>query len=574
MAIADFDADIMRSLIYLSNMLDADVTGIADEDYLIFDAASQKFIPVGYEEFNPTGANIEDYESFIGEHGPYDDGSITASGFTGNNRPEHAFDGGLGNYYPYWICDTTSTSFPDYTGTHWWQIDLADHGVVRKLVGLRIHTMYDSATDIWPKNIKVVGSQTGLWAGEEFVLFNGDIVDATSITPVAFSGWTPFTDNLDYYRFYRIYIQDVHVHDSGNLTFAVEQWQFKEALDWTYVKSFAITYGITDGVYSDLNYDDDAQMTIVGIDRTIPLEVDFNFEEVSDSSIYFNFIGRYEGVDGHNVKIYAYNYTTEVFDALTANTTDLENRTTENLYSFPITTLNYTDLYGNLKIKIRVEDAGDENDTLVIEKLNVDTSIHPYFDGSGWDSTFPYSYDTEVIEYDKLFVAHNTGYGYRAIIGTDEISGTDKVYFEVEVENLHPSNTVYTHIGIAGSDTSTTYFVGHTSSGFSYKQNGQKVTNGTASTYGNTYTEGDIIGVAVDVANNKIWFSKNGVWQASGDPENGTGYAFQDTDISAGVRYPAGCVYYANGDESLRFRGKATELTYTVPIGFTAVGDN
>ena len=40
--------------------------------------------------------------------------------------------------------------------------------------------------------------------------------------------------------------------------------------------------------------------------------------------------------------------------------------------------------------------------------------------------------------------------------------------------------------------------------------------------YGDTYTSGDYIGIAVDATNNKIYFSKNGTWQNSGDPAAGT----------------------------------------------------
>ena len=45
--------------------------------------------------------------------------------------------------------------------------------------------------------------------------------------------------------------------------------------------------------------------------------------------------------------------------------------------------------------------------------------------------------------------------------------------------------------------------------------------NAGESSYGNTYTSGDIIGVAVDLDNNKLYFSKNGVFQNSGNPESG-----------------------------------------------------
>ena len=52
----------------------------------------------------------------------------------------------------------------------------------------------------------------------------------------------------------------------------------------------------------------------------------------------------------------------------------------------------------------------------------------------------------------------------------------------------------------------------------------------------NTFTAGDIIGVAVDLTNLKIYFSKNGVWENSGDPTSGatgTGSAFTLTSIAA-----------------------------------------
>jgi hypothetical protein len=45
-------------------------------------------------------------------------------------------------------------------------------------------------------------------------------------------------------------------------------------------------------------------------------------------------------------------------------------------------------------------------------------------------------------------------------------------------------------------------------------------------TYGTSLTGGDIVGCALDLDNNKIWWSKNGTWQNSGDPVAGTGQAF------------------------------------------------
>jgi hypothetical protein len=75
--------------------------------------------------------------------------------------------------------------------------------------------------------------------------------------------------------------------------------------------------------------------------------------------------------------------------------------------------------------------------------------------------------------------------------------------------------------------------VGSTSRGYGYNYNGEKYNNGSSSGFGNTFGSGDIIGCAVDLDNNKIYFSKNGTWQNSGDPTSGatgTGSAFDITD--------------------------------------------
>lgn len=86
-----------------------------------------------------------------------------------------------------------------------------------------------------------------------------------------------------------------------------------------------------------------------------------------------------------------------------------------------------------------------------------------------------------------------------------------------------PSN--FTEIGVATQDyvtyanspgnDSATFSTGYQSNTGQLRKGG-----GTSSTYGNSYTSGDVIGVAIDATNGKYWFSKNGTWQNSGDPTN------------------------------------------------------
>ena len=55
-----------------------------------------------------------------------------------------------------------------------------------------------------------------------------------------------------------------------------------------------------------------------------------------------------------------------------------------------------------------------------------------------------------------------------------------------------------------------------------YINTGQSSIAGTLASYGNYASSGDIIGIALDLDNNKIYFSINGTWQNSGDPTSGS----------------------------------------------------
>ena len=83
-----------------------------------------------------------------------------------------------------------------------------------------------------------------------------------------------------------------------------------------------------------------------------------------------------------------------------------------------------------------------------------------------------------------------------------------------------------------------------------YSYNGKKVHGGTETAYGNTYDDGNIIGVAVDLDNNKIYWSKNGTFQNSGDPttgSTGTGSAY-DLDAPPSGFYFFSVSHEDNGD--------------------------
>lgn len=83
--------------------------------------------------------------------------------------------------------------------------------------------------------------------------------------------------------------------------------------------------------------------------------------------------------------------------------------------------------------------------------------------------------------------------------------------------------------------------------------------------YGNNYYPGDVISVALDMDAGKVWFSKNGVWQASGDPVAGTNPA---CDNLSGTFYALWMEYIYNGQATANFG--ASSFSYGVPTGFNA----
>ena len=111
---------------------------------------------------------------------------------------------------------------------------------------------------------------------------------------------------------------------------------------------------------------------------------------------------------------------------------------------------------------------------------------------------------------------------------------TGKWYFEAKIG----STAVGASIGILGdieniqnTGSNLTFYP----QGFALYVDGRKYNNNVGTLYGSSYTTGDIIGVAFDLTNGKIWFSKNGTFQASGDPAAGTNAAF--TTLSSTVTY-------------------------------------
>ena len=191
--------------------------------------------------------------------------------------------------------------------------------------------------------------------------------------------------------------------------------------------------------------------------------------------------------------------------------------------------------------------------------------------------------------------------GYSGVIGTMGAS-SGKYYFEFKPISKTGDADEYS-VGIAAQSVhSINQPHWKMSLGYMYiGVNGNKINNDTSSSYGNTFTAGDIIGVAMDLDNLKLYFSKNGTWQTSGDPTSGstgTGAAFTLTSptsdasllaFSTGYYLPC-CAFVSNsagatmsfnfgngffGTTAISSEGTNAsgigKFEYDVPTGYTAL---
>ena len=169
---------------------------------------------------------------------------------------------------------------------------------------------------------------------------------------------------------------------------------------------------------------------------------------------------------------------------------------------------------------------------------------------------------------------HSVSRGNLHVSGdTTAASGTDarwngtlgassgKWYYEVYID----SGDTNQNIGISYEDNARTTTMGNLAGDYQYTASGNKRNNNSSTSWGNTWTTGDYIGVAYDLDANKIWFSKNGTWQESGNPAAGSNEAFA---LAADKRYrPAGRFYNSSGT----FNFGQREFEHSAPTGFKAL---
>ena len=136
----------------------------------------------------------------------------------------------------------------------------------------------------------------------------------------------------------------------------------------------------------------------------------------------------------------------------------------------------------------------------------------------------------------NTFTAGSTAYPYTF---STLANSSGKYYAEFKVT----SGANNTFIGISAGVKAV--YLGHNLYDYSYVgSNGQIYTNQASTNYGSALSTNDILGVAMDLDNNKLYFSINGTWQNSANPSSGTG----GHTIVAPSSTTTGVYHFAVGD--------------------------
>ena len=168
--------------------------------------------------------------------------------------------------------------------------------------------------------------------------------------------------------------------------------------------------------------------------------------------------------------------------------------------------------------------SGNNNDFTVNNLTAIDQSTDTCTNNfATWNSLDNFYQSNTYSEGNLQVQTQNTSFTYNfATIGVS----TGKWYWEVEYD-AKSGGTDQPFVGITSTQpTSNDHELGNFPNDFAwYTDNGTGYlsNNNTYSNVGfNAYTVGDVISVALDLDNNKLYFAKNGTWEKSGNPESGS----------------------------------------------------
>lgn len=160
-------------------------------------------------------------------------------------------------------------------------------------------------------------------------------------------------------------------------------------------------------------------------------------------------------------------------------------------------------------------------------------------------------------------VSGNDGY----ILATQGMS-SGKWYCEVTITAAGAQTCHGIANGQGGNATSANY-VGSDTRSWGYYQDGTTRFNAGSTAYGSSFTTGDVIGIIFDADNGRLFFSKNGTIQNSGNVSTGSGAAV--TGLTSGPYFFAvgARVTTSAATHTVNFGQQA--FVHTPPTGFVAL---
>ena len=196
------------------------------------------------------------------------------------------------------------------------------------------------------------------------------------------------------------------------------------------------------------------------------------------------------------------------------------------------------------------DDSGNGNNFTVNNLTSIDqTTDTPTNNFATFNPLFPNSGLT--FSNGNLGVVANDA-NYRHCVST---LGASSGKYYAEFKAVSGFSSVDKNVGIYRTDNnySATTGLGNYTTGttWSYGANGLVRTNNGTNDTEATFTDGDIISVAMDLDNNKLYFAKNGTWINSGDPTSGATGTGAYTIISNGEPYHFGATSISSGGAGL-----------------------
>ena len=373
--------------------------------------------------------------------------------------------------------------------------------------------------------------------------------DTTSEQATIVSGGGSIDSNIFFDTSSRLNVYD---YQSGAYTFRyVTNRIFIDPAAWYHI---VVRIDTTDGTAGDR-----VKIYVNGVQETsfsTSTNPSQNLTPLFFTNTYDFWIGSYRGSSGYTNGLYTHFHYTDgyAYDASTFGETD----STSGVWKPKV---NPSVTYGTNGFFLKFENSGamgtdssGNSNTFAVGggtlTQNVDTPANNFITINPLDNYYPAC----TFSNGNTTVATGNNYSYcQSTIYLNK----GKWYWEVKAVSKASGADEFM-IGIQGKSATGTNSAAQANNGITYYKDGQTYGfGGGGQNYGNSYTVGDIIGVALDCDNNKLYFSKNGTFQNSGVPTSGStgtgALAITDpNDVPQGGYSPVGGAY-TNVSHTLSF---------------------